>query len=617
MRIGRALSILAFLAVPASVAASGAGSSGAEFLRTAMGARPAALGENFTGLADDVNAAVWNPAGLGRIRDIQFSTMYMSYIEDVSYGYLAASMPFGEWGSAALSTIYANVPPFDSTGVDSMGKGSAADAMVALSWGGSFKPLVPTSPELHGICYGLTGKFIYRSLGGYRDAMGNTQTLTATAAALDAGFFWLADPRFTVGLMVQNIGSTITFLGDESDALPFAIRAGAAWKGLETEWFNATVLADVARPIDPDGGSLNVTWGGAGLEFGVAGVLALRGGYRNGPEGATLVGGGGLGWGPVSLDFAFVPMAELGRTMRYGITVRTGGISRKLPRVGGLAASAGAKKRVTLKWSAVPGAAGYHVEVRKPGASSFSRITKEPRQTTEVPFKGLKPGMEYGFRVMAVDENFDEGRPSEITFTVPVPAPEKPVAIPLLPAPAAPLANFADDSVNLVWTPMTGAAGYNVYYRRDRGGMRKITPVPRTGSTLAIKVKSAIGLEFAVAAINAAGKEGAKSRLAPVNVEVTQAPEVSRLPAPGNLGAFSSAGRVKLNWAAVAGAAGDNIYFRRGTAEFKKVNPAPKTGTELGIKVKNSVGAEFAVAAVDDLGREGEMSAPVPVSPGQ
>jgi len=329
MRSPAAIFLSILLLAPAVSRASGGGSSGAEFLRVAMGARPAALGENFTGLADDVNAATWNPAGLGQLKGMQFSAMHLKYVEDINFEYLAASMPFGEWGSLAVSGAYMSIPPFDSTGTGGT-KGSASDAVAALSWGGSFGPLSPDTPEFKDVYYGLSGKMIYRSLGGYSPTGGAVQNFTAVAGAVDIGAFWAYTPALTFGAVVQNIGSTITFLGDESDALPFAVRAGVAWKGYDEDWLRATLLADAVKPYDPDGGNPGSAWGGVGAEFLVVRMLSLRAGFRKGPGGNSAVVGAGIIIGPVSADYAFTPMAGFDATHRMSLTVKLGAPEARL-----------------------------------------------------------------------------------------------------------------------------------------------------------------------------------------------------------------------------------------------------------------------------------------------
>lgn len=507
-----------FLFLPARAGASGGGSSGAEFLRVAMGARPAALGENFTGLADDVNAASWNPAGLGQLKNMQFSAMHLKYVEDINFEYLAASMPFGEWGSAAISGAYMSVPPFDSTGAG-ITEGSASDAVVALSWGGSFGPLSPDTPELRDVYYGLSGKMIYRSLGGYAPTGGEGQAFTAVAGAVDLGAFWVYTPELTFGAMVQNIGSTVTFLGDESDALPLAFRAGAAWRGYDGDWIRVTLLADAVKPYDPDGGNPGSAWGGAGGEFLIIRMLALRAGFRAGPEGSTVVGGAGLIVGPVSADYAFTPMAGFDSTHRMSLTVKLGAPeARRLPATAGIKARALPKKRIELSWEPVKDAIGYFVEVRKKADASFKRVTPKPREKASIPFKGLKAGERYTFKVIAVDGKGREGRPNEMVLNLKSKARTSAGATPAG-VPARLAASIEGRQVTLSWGPVEGSSGYHIYYRRAGGELKKATAAaPRRTTRLVLKGLAPQTYEFSVSAVDAAGKEG--NRSAPVPIQV-------------------------------------------------------------------------------------------------
>jgi len=508
------------LLLSAETRASGGGSSGAEFLRVAMGARPAALGENFTGLADDVNAASWNPAGLGQLKNMQFSAMHLKYIEDINFEYLAASMPFGEWGSAAVSGAYMAVPPFDSTdpALNGTAKGSASDAVLALSWGGSFGPLSPDTPEFKDVYYGLSGKMIYRSLGGYSPTGGEGQTFTAVAGAVDLGAFWAYTPALTFGAMVQNIGSTVTFLGDESDALPFAFRAGVAWRGYDEEWLRATVLADAVKPYDPDGGKPGNAWGGVGAEFLIIRMLSLRTGFRMGPEGSSVVGGAGLVIGPVSADYAFTPMSGFDATHRMSLTVKLGAPEpRRLPATAKITAKAMPKKRIDLNWEPVKEAMGYFVEVRK-GNGAFKRVTPKPREKTSIPFKGLKAGEKYTFRVIPVDAKGREGRPGEMVLNLKSKARTAGGTAPAG-VPARLAAGVEGRQVTLSWEPVAGSSGYHVYYKKAGGPLKKATAAaPRRTTKLLLKGLAPQTYEFSVSAVDAAGKEGTRSAPVPAQV---------------------------------------------------------------------------------------------------
>ncbi len=494
--------------------ASGGGSSGAEFLRVGMGARPAALGENFTGLADDVTTAVWNPAGLGQLDHIEVSAMGLSYIADTTYGYLAASTPVGRWGSLAFSGIYAGSAPFDST-VPGSGavQGSGMDMMAGLSWGGSFKAIAPESPEVDKLYYGLTAKGIFRSLTGYQPVGGSPETLSAHAFAADLGFLYEAFPGFTLGASVLNLGPPITFLGDESDALPLMARVGAGWRAIDKGTFRVVVVADMAKPSDPDHGHFaQGTWGGAGVEVGVAGMAALRGGFRQGPDGARVVGGAGFTYAGFSVDYAFIPLAQLGRGHRLGLTWKTGPVERLLEAVHDLTAERMPAAKVQLRWTPVYGAAGYVVDMLSPGAREPRRLTREPRQAPEMSLKGLKGGAAYRFTVRPVDAGGKEGLPAETEITLPA------VVAGILGTPGnVTVRPSAGGKVAMTWAAVAGAAGYHVYYKLPTGKWKKLTKNPRLVPSVTLKGLKPGAYNFAVAAVDAAGKT---SKVKPVPVTV-------------------------------------------------------------------------------------------------
>src|SRR5438309_778446 len=84
--------------------AQAAGTSSAQFLKMGAGARAAAMGDAFSGIADDVTATYWNPAGLAQIRSAQVALMQNAGLVDTQYQYLGAAMPVGK--SALGLSIY-------------------------------------------------------------------------------------------------------------------------------------------------------------------------------------------------------------------------------------------------------------------------------------------------------------------------------------------------------------------------------------------------------------------------------------------------------------------------------------------------------------------------------
>jgi len=83
------LSVLAAAAVLAAAHASwaaGVGTTGAQFLKVGVGARPMAMGNAFSALADDANAVNWNPGALAEVKHKNLTASYNSLFKDQNQG---------------------------------------------------------------------------------------------------------------------------------------------------------------------------------------------------------------------------------------------------------------------------------------------------------------------------------------------------------------------------------------------------------------------------------------------------------------------------------------------------------------------------------------------------
>jgi len=329
------------------------------------------------------------------------------------------------------------------------------------------------------VYYGMTGKFIYRKLGGYQAAGGTLQTFTATAGAADLGIFYKMPPEvlkdLSLGISVQNIGSTLTFLGDEADALPLAVRAGLGWRAWDQSWLRAIVLADVIKPVDPDGGKFESgTWGGAGLEVTVRDMLALRFGVRSGLDGTRVVGGAGLLYHGISLDYAFIPLGDSNSVFspgfsnghRFGMTVKLGVAQRKKV----------ARKRPVAMAAARPAAA-----------------VKAAKASPPAPKK------------LRVAEAAEVAKPV-------LPAPKKLRAVPR-----------EGRGARLTWDPVERAAGYDIYYRytgEGRKAWRRATASPVKSTRVTLKGLRLKSYDFTVVTVNSDGKGGKGTRPRKVTVKL-------------------------------------------------------------------------------------------------
>src|SRR5438552_14250115 len=102
--------ILPLLAVSVQLAeASDTGTTAANFLKLGIGPRAVAMGEAQVGLADDVYATYWNPAGLAQLQNREAGFVQTQYIQDIQSQYAAYAHPHPTWGTFAGSFTYLHV----------------------------------------------------------------------------------------------------------------------------------------------------------------------------------------------------------------------------------------------------------------------------------------------------------------------------------------------------------------------------------------------------------------------------------------------------------------------------------------------------------------------------
>lgn len=297
--------VLLFGAVNLFAANKNVGTSGAQFLKIGAGARPVAMGEAFTGVADDINAVAWNPAGLSRLESPAFTAMHTQWLQASNFAFLAAAYPF-RFGTLGVSMTSLTVDKIDRRAGDTFAPDATFDSM--------------DSAYTLSYALGLGDKL---SAGvNVTSIRQKIDTVSASAVAGDAGLLWKTPVnKLTLGASVRHLGSKVKFV-DESDPLPMTVSVGAGYKTLKDK---LTLGLDVRQPRD------NSAQYGAGAEFRqpLAWQMAgsLRGGYNTANTDPTsgLTGvsfGMGLSWRNVSFDMAWVPYGILGNTFRYAFLVK-------------------------------------------------------------------------------------------------------------------------------------------------------------------------------------------------------------------------------------------------------------------------------------------------------
>lgn len=283
------------------------GTSSFAFLNLPVGARATAMGQAFTSVPNDVQALPYNPACLASLLASQISFQHLTYVEDtvqeaVMYGKAGRDEGMS-WGVSVNYLRVDNITRTEATGLSSgegyrdTGSLSTYDMALGASAAG------PVSDDIK---VGATLKLLRESLA---DASSN-------AGAVDLGVLYrlMDEHSWTVGASLSNFGLASKF-AEASVKLPYTFRTGISGQPF-AQWLLA---ADYVKRVDTDG-ELDV-----GAEVSPKKFFSLRLGYRyaltrNDTGGfSDFSAGVGFRHKNVSVDYAFIPLGDLGTTHRVSI----------------------------------------------------------------------------------------------------------------------------------------------------------------------------------------------------------------------------------------------------------------------------------------------------------
>jgi hypothetical protein len=302
------------------------GTTAAAFLKLATGPRVIAMGENFAGLADDVNALNYNPAGLAFLQDHEITVMHAAWFQDIFYDNLGLAWPIKALGGTlGLNLLYLNGGSFDKYVAVPAGTPGAVQDSSTGNWYGPAGTFTASDMSL-GVAYsrailpflsaGLLAKYITENIDGNG----------ASSFAVDMSVLYkLSIPGLAVGLNVQNLGPSMGY--SQTYNLPINFRLGVGYKPYKP----VSLVADYTQPIETAGVL------GIGGEYSYRDFLVVRGGYKY--QGAidynqTYVGFGpstaaglSMGFGLMfhkfgGIDFAYVPYGFLGSTYRVAYSFK-------------------------------------------------------------------------------------------------------------------------------------------------------------------------------------------------------------------------------------------------------------------------------------------------------
>jgi hypothetical protein len=304
------LAISSVLEAPLS-AAQNSGTSSFSFLNIPTGARAAAMGQAFTSVPNDIQGLVYNPACLATMAASQASFEHLSYVSDVvEEGIVAGHAGRDEGVSWGFLANYLHVGDVERTVATSLPTGDGFTETGSFSTYGMVLGASAAAPLfIEGFSAGSTVKFLRESLG---DASSN-------GAAIDLGVVYQGNVErsWNLGASLQNVGFASKF-ADAAVKLPITLRVGASGQPF-SQWLFST---DFVKRNDT-GGEINV-----GAEVTPKRFFSMRVGYRYALTNPDLGGlsnfsaGIGLRFNRTSLDYAFVPLGDLGLTHRVSLNFR-------------------------------------------------------------------------------------------------------------------------------------------------------------------------------------------------------------------------------------------------------------------------------------------------------
>lgn len=283
------------------------------FLRTGLGARAKALGDSYTGAANGLESAYYNPAGLPFLEKKELFVSYRFLTLDRQFTVLGFGMPIQPKvdggndkplnGGVALAWIRAGVSNIDGRNTDGFQTDDLSNSENAFVFSFALKPAEKLS-------VGLVVKVLWNRFPGIVDGGG---TISANGVGFDFGALYRPASWISVGLVAKDFNSkyrwnTEDLYGEDgsetTDSFPRLLRLGTGIRPPQLK--NTLIVADLEHIFDTKlfNDRLDTRYH-FGIEKTIAEVFALRGGLDDGALTAGLGYIFRLADRPLLLNYAF------------------------------------------------------------------------------------------------------------------------------------------------------------------------------------------------------------------------------------------------------------------------------------------------------------------------
>lgn len=268
------------------------GSTSMQFLKVMPCARATALGEAYTVWATGAEAIFWNPAGLARLDNMEFSTTYINWLFDAQQGALSFALTIRGFGSIGIQAQYIDFGEFEETTNE---RPFISDPTNPGLTGSTFRPfsyLVGISYARHltdKFSVGVSVKYAHESLfngqkviAQLRQGVFEEVNTWANGLLFDFGIRYNTGFRSVyIGSAVQNFGADVKY-AKESNPVPLLFRFGIGANVIGSEGIlrsginenRLSVASDIFHPND------YAQQFHVGVEYEYGNFFALRGGYK-------------------------------------------------------------------------------------------------------------------------------------------------------------------------------------------------------------------------------------------------------------------------------------------------------------------------------------------------